>query len=115
MADSRDFRAYFSDDSTEAYVLREPLPRLGLKNEPEPEDAPLYIDLDTGEGFYPEDVSGQEAFDAATYAKEQADSDANIHLREDNDAWRNEFSGLFGKNETARFWSVNLDDHDPRN
>lgn len=67
--DSEGFKEYFSPYGYEAYVLTGPLSRLGLKPEPEPKDAPLYLDLETGEGYFPEGVSAQKANDAAQYTK----------------------------------------------
>jgi|GEM_PF-2116543 len=112
---SEEFKAYFSSDDSEAYVLTGPLPTLSLKEEPEPQDAPVYLDLETGQGYYPEGVSSQKAKEAAEYAKVQASSDVSVHLRQDTDSWMREFSGLFGVDDVGGFWSVDMDERNHRN
>lgn len=106
---SDEFRAYFSEDEAEVYVLTGPLPRLELKETPEPGDAPVYMDMESGEGYYPEEVKPEQAASAAEYAREQASSNVPIHLMQDTEAWRNEFSEIFGVDEYFSFWSIDQD------
>jgi len=112
MNEDQNFSAYFSRDGSDAYVLTDDLPRVVLKQRPEPEDAPLYLDMETGDGFYPEGVSAQEAYNAAEYAKDRASSDVLIHLKQDTEAWRREFSELFDTADLGTFWSLDMDDSD---
>lgn len=113
MNDDQKFSAYFSEDDSEVYVLTDDLPRVVLKQRPEPEEAPLYLDMETGDGFYPEEVSAQEAYNAAEYAKDRASSDVLIHLKQDTEAWRREFSELFDTADLGPFWSLDMDKRDP--
>ena len=107
-----DFKAYFSEDETEVYVLTDSLPKLKLKDTPEQREAPLYMDLETGEGVYPEEVSPGEAADAARYAIDQSSDTTLFHLSRDNEQWRREFSELFDQAEKdlGSAWSLDLDE-----
>lgn len=108
-----ELKTYYSEDETGVYVLTGSLPRLQLKEEPEPEDAPLYMDLETGEAYHPEDISSVDAEKAARYAVEQASEDTLFHLNEDTERWREEFSELFDRMsvESVESYSVNLDEN----
>lgn len=106
--------AYFSEDDSEAYVLTESLPKVRLRKEPVPDEAPVYVNMETGNGVYPEKVSAETAAAAAQYAFEKASREPVFQLSRDTEAWRNEFSDLLGEgNDLGSFWSLDLDERDP--
>lgn len=108
-----DLKTYYSDDETGLYVLTGPLPRLQLKEAPEPADAPLYMDLETGEAYFPEEISSKDANMIARYAAEQSPGNYLFQLNADDERWREEFSELFDQVDTGSVesYSVNLDEN----
>lgn len=115
MADSvseDDFKGYFTENDDAMYVVTDNLPRLKLKDQLSPEEAPLYIDLDTGVGVYAEGLDPEVASRAAKYAMSKAGrEDTPFHLSQDTETWENEFSELIGDDvELGPFWSYNLDE-----
>ncbi|WEL23070.1 hypothetical protein [Candidatus Nanohalovita haloferacivicina] len=105
-----DFRGYFNEDDSGMHVVTDSLPRLKLKDELSPEEAPLYIDLETGRGVYPEGLDPEDAYEAASYALDKAGSDAAVHISQDTEAWQEEFSEIVGEDiELGPSWHLNLD------
>lgn len=96
-------------------MLRKSLPKVMLREETLPEEAPVYVNLETGKGFYPDEVSAETAAVAAEYAFEEASQKPVFHLSQDTDAWRNEFSTLLRERNDLGGWSLNLDERDPYN
>ncbi len=114
MSGDQEFRAYFSEDDTEAYVLTESLPKIMLRENPVPGEAPVYVDIETGYGVYPEEISPETAAAAAEYAFEKASREPVFHLSRDTEAWREEFSNLLAeRNDPGSSWSLDLDERDP--
>lgn len=105
-------KTYYSDDETDLYVLTGPLPRLQLKEAPEPVDAPLYMDLDTGEAYHPGQISSGDAETVARYAAQESPGNSLFELVQDTERWRKEFSELFDQVETGVVdgYSVDLDE-----
>ncbi|MFB6115987.1 MAG: hypothetical protein ABEK10_00605 [Candidatus Nanosalina sp.] len=105
-------KTYYSDDETELYVLTGPLPRLQLKEAPDPSDAPLYIDIEAGEAYHPEQVSTEDAREVARYAAEDSAGNPLFELHQDTERWHEEFSELFGQTEIESVdgYSVDLDE-----
>lgn len=101
--DSDSMKAVFSEDQREAYVTNISTGKLPLKSlsaeegSPrylDPEDAPLYLDLETGEAIYPSDISSTVATEAARYAIEEAETTTTFRLEQSDERWREEFSEL---------------------
>lgn len=108
-----DFKGYFTEDETGMYVVTDSLPRLKLKPEATPEDAPLYVNLDTGVGVYPEGVDSEVAYEAAKYALDKSDRDFDIHVSQDTETWQEEFSDLVDQDpELGPFWHLDLDERE---
>jgi hypothetical protein len=105
-------RTYYSKDETDLYVLTAPLPRLQLKEAPEPSDAPLYMDLETGEAYHPGQISSGNAETVARYAAKESPGNSVFELVHDTERWRKEFSDLFDQVETGpvKGYSIDLDE-----
>jgi|APHM01.1.fsa_nt_gi hypothetical protein len=106
-----DLNILYSKDDSDAYVVTVSSSKLGLMSEPDPEFAPLYMNLDTGEAVHPDEVSPHEASELARYVLEESSAEISFFTTEnDEDMWREEFSGLFdidiGTIETR---NINLD------
>lgn len=90
-----DLNILYSEDDSEVYVVTESSARLKLESEPRPELAPLYMDLETGEAVHPEEISPNQASTFARYAIKESSAETFFSTTEDEERWREEFSGLF--------------------
>lgn len=106
-----EIRTYYSNDESDLFVLTGPLPRLQLKEEPEPSDAPLYIDLENNEAYHPSSVAEATAEQVVKYAEDESTGVSVSELSEDTDTWYEEFSELFNafEEDTVESYSFNLD------
>ena len=105
-------KTYYSEDETGLYVLTDSLPRLRLKEKPEPADAPLYMDIETGEAYHPSSISREEAEQVARYAAQNSPGNSLFELNQSTDRWEEEFSELFDSFDTGSVqgYSINLDE-----
>lgn len=97
----------FTGDEDEAYVTSLSYGKLSLMSLSvdedssrylDPGDAPLYLDLETGEAVHPSDVSSSVAAEAARHAIERSGGTTTFELKEDDERWREEFSEILDRN-----------------
>lgn len=101
--DADNMKAIFSEDEQEAYVTNISTGKLQLMSLSvdedssrylDPEDAPLYLDLEAGEAYHPSAVSSSVAAEAARYAIDESDTDTLFSLEQSDERWEEEFSEL---------------------